>query len=191
MHRRTTPISRSGRSACTGPSMEPSALPESPVGRRSYGVRRGRWRDQRAFSLIETLVVCALISTLASISAGIYVSALKTARITRAIGDLHALDADIQAFHLRNNRYPTTLIEARPIVPNDPWGRPYVYTDLSQKGSKGKARKDGKLNPINADFDLFSVGEDGLTVGPLTAPKSKDDVIRAREGAFLGLASDF
>jgi general secretion pathway protein G len=171
--------------------MESPALPVAAPRRRSYVVRHRSWRDQRAFSLIETLVVCALISTLASISAGIYVSALKTARITRAIGDLHALDADIQAFHLRNNRYPTTLTEARPLVPKDPWGRPYVYTDLSQKGSKGAARKDGKLNPINADFDLFSVGEDGLSVGPLTAPKSKDDVIRAREGAFLGLAADF
>jgi len=171
--------------------MEPSALPESPVGRRSYVVRPGRWRDQRAFSLIETLLVCALLSTLASISAGIYVAALKTARITRAIGDLHALDIDIREFHLRHDRYPTTLTEARPIVPNDPWGRPYVYTDLSQKGGKGKARKDGKLNPINSDFDLYSVGEDGLTTTPLKPPQSRDDVIRARDGAFLGLASDF
>jgi len=171
--------------------MEPSALPVSPVGRRSYVVRRRRWRDPRAFSLIETLIVCALISTLASISAGIYVSALKTARITRAIGDLHALDIDVRAFHLRNNRYPTTLTEARPIVPNDPWGRPYVYTDLSGKGGKGKARKDGKLNPINSDFDLYSIGEDGKTTTPLRAPQSRDDVIRARDGAFLGLAAEF
>ena len=76
-------------------------------------------------------------------------------------------------------------------MPNDPWGRPYVYTDLSQKGSKGNARKDGKLNPINSDFDLFSVGEDGLTTAPLKPPQSRDDVIRARDGAFLGLAADF
>jgi general secretion pathway protein G len=145
----------------------------------------------RAFSLVETLIVCALISTLASIAAGIYVNALKTARVTRAIGDLHALDADINAFRLRNNRYPTTLTEARPLVPNDPWRRPYVYTDLSQRGSRGRARKDGRLNPINADFDLYSLGADGVTATPLTSPMSKDDVIRARDGAFLGLAADF
>ncbi len=164
-------------------------MPVAPIERRSPRARR--WRDPRAFSLVETLVVCALISVLASLSAGIYVSALKTARVARAIGDLHALDADVNAFHLRNNRYPTTLVEARPIVPNDPWGQPYVYTDLSQRGSRGRARKDGRLNPINADFDLYSVGEDGRTATPLTAPQSKDDVIRAREGAFLGLAADF
>jgi general secretion pathway protein G len=166
-------------------------LPVARFGCRSRAVRHRGWRDQRAFSLIETLIVCALLSTLASLSAGVYLTALKTARVTRAIGDLHALDVDIRTFRLQNNRYPTTLSEARPIVPNDPWGRPYVYTDLSQRGSRGRARKDGRLNPINSDFDLYSVGEDGLTMTPLTAPTSKDDVIRARDGAFLGLAADF
>lgn len=150
-----------------------------------------RWRDPRAFSLVETLVVCALLSTLASIAAGIYVSALKTARVARAVADLHAIGLDVQQFHLSHGRYPRTLGEARPIVPNDPWGRPYVYTDLSQRGSRGRARKDGRLNPINSDFDLYSAGEDGRTTTPLTAPMSKDDVIRARDGAFLGLAADF
>ena len=150
-----------------------------------------RCRDPRAFSLVEMLVVCALVSTLSALGAAVYVEALKTARVTRAIGDLHALDIDVRAFHLRNNRYPTTLTEARPIVPNDPWGRPYVYTDLLGKGGKGKARKDGKLNPINSDFDLYSIGEDGKTTTPLRAPQSRDDVIRARDGAFLGLAAEF
>jgi hypothetical protein len=63
-----------------------------PWGRSRVG-RRRCWRDQHAFSLIETLLVCARLPTLASRSAAIYVSALKTARITRAIGDLHALGA--------------------------------------------------------------------------------------------------
>jgi len=159
--------------------------------RRPRLARPGRLADQRAFSLVETLVVCGLIATLASLSAGIYVNALKRARITRAIGDLRALDTDIRAFHTRFNRYPTTLAEARMPVPMDPWGSPYVYTDLTERSSRGRARKDGRLNPINADFDLYSVGEDRRTSTPLTAANSKDDVIRAREGAFLGLASEF
>ena len=165
-------------------------MPETRSGCRALSSRH-RLRDPRAFSLVETLVVCALLSTLSALGAAVYVNALKTARVTRAIGDLHALDVDVRAFHLRTNRYPTTLNEARPIVPNDPWGRPYVYTDLSGKGGKGKARKDGKLNPINSDFDLYSIGEDGRTTTPLRAPQSKDDVIRARDGAFLGLAAEF
>ena len=135
--------------------------------------------------------MCALIGTLSAMASTVGIAALKRARITRAIGDLRTLDTDIRAYEVRNHKYPLTLADVRPIVPNDPWGRPYVYTDVSQKGSKGKARKDHKLNPINADFDLYSVGEDGETSTPLTAAKSRDDVVRGREGAFLGLASEF
>jgi general secretion pathway protein G len=153
--------------------------------------RSRRWRDPHAFSLVETLVVCALLSTLASLAAGIYVSALKTARVARAVGDMHAIGLDVQQYYIEHGRYPARLVDARPFVPNDPWGRPYVYTDLSQKGSRSKARKDGRLNPINSDFDLYSAGADGRTTTPLTAPTSKDDIIRARDGAFLGLAADF
>jgi general secretion pathway protein G len=147
--------------------------------------------DPSAFSLVETLVVCALISTLASIGTGVYLSALEKARVTRAIGDLHAIDVDIRAYHVTTQRYPATLADVRRPLPIDPWGNPYVYTDLSAPGSRGRARKDGRLNPINGDFDLNSIGKDGRTATPLTAPMSRDDVIRARDGAFLGLAIDF
>jgi general secretion pathway protein G len=153
--------------------------------------RQGFWRDETAFSLVETLVVCALISTLASMGTGIYLSALEKARVTRAIGDIHALDVEIGSFAVTKNRNPATLVELGRPIPIDPWGRAYVYTDLSQRGSRGRARKDGRLNPINSDFDLYSMGKDGRTTTPLSAPMSKDDVIRARDGAFLGLASEF
>jgi general secretion pathway protein G len=137
------------------------------------------------------VIVCALVFTLASLAGATLVVALETARVTRAIGDLRSIDVDIRAFHVRSRRYPRTLDEARRPVPIDPWGRPYVYTDLSQRGSRGRARKDGRLNPINSDFDLYSVGKDGRSATPLTAPMSQDDVIRARDGAFLGLGRDF
>lgn len=136
-------------------------------------------------------MVCALIGTLSALAGTVGIQALKRARITRAIGDLRALDTDIRAYEVRYHKYPATLSDARSVVPKDPWGRPYVYTDLSQKGSKGKARKDHKLNPINNDFDLYSVGEDGATSTPLTAAKSKDDIVRGRDGAYLGPASEF
>jgi len=55
----------------------------------------------------------------------------------------------------------------------------------------GRARKDRFLVPINSDFDLYSMGRDGESVPPLAAPKSRDDVVRAANGAFVGLASKF
>ena len=57
--------------------------------------------------------------------------------------------------------------------------------------SKGKPRKDRFLHPINSDYDLYSMGKDGESVEPLTAKKSHDDVIRANDGGFVGLAAEF
>ena len=58
-------------------------------------------------------------------------------------------------------------------------------------GSKGKPRKERFLHPINSDYDLYSMGKDGESVEPLTAKKSHDDVIRANDGSFVGLAVEF
>ncbi len=55
----------------------------------------------------------------------------------------------------------------------------------------GKPRKDHFLHPINSDFDIYSMGRDGDTVAPLTAKKSHDDIIRANDGGFYGLAANF
>ena len=74
----------------------------------------------------------------------------------------------------------------------DPWGNQYQYLNIRAAGpGKGPFRKDGKLNPLNSDFDLFSVGKDGDSVGSLAAKKSRDDVVRAKNGAFVGLAEDY
>jgi general secretion pathway protein G len=50
------------------------------------------------------------------------------------------------------------------------------------------ARKDRFLVPINSDFDLYSMGADGESMPPLQNPKSRDDVIRAGNGAYIGIA---
>jgi general secretion pathway protein G len=52
-------------------------------------------------------------------------------------------------------------------------------------------RKDRFLVPINTFFDLYSMGKDGQSVSPLTAQASRDDVIWANDGAFIGRASDY
>ncbi len=40
--------------------------------------------------------------------------------------------------------------------------------------------------PINSDYDLYSKGPDGASQGPLTAKASRDDIIRANNGRFIG-----
>lgn len=55
----------------------------------------------------------------------------------------------------------------------------------------GSVRKDRFQVPINSDFDLYSMGPDGKSQGPLSAKASRDDVIRANDGAFIGIAAEF
>ena len=52
-------------------------------------------------------------------------------------------------------------------------------------------RKDGALNPLNSDFDLYSMGEDGESQAPLNAALARDDIVRANNGAFVGRAKDY
>ena len=57
--------------------------------------------------------------------------------------------------------------------------------------SVGKKRKDKSLHPLNSDYDLYSMGPDGRSVSPLTAKASRDDIIRANNGGFIGVAEDY
>ena len=66
-----------------------------------------------------------------------------------------------------------------------------AYAANSGNGPPARPRMDRFLHPINSDYDLYSMGKDGETVLPLTARKSHDDVIRANDGSFVGLAVEF
>ena len=45
--------------------------------------------------------------------------------------------------------------------------------------------------PINSTYDLYSMGADGRTALALTASYSLDDVVRANDGSYIGLASSY
>ena len=63
--------------------------------------------------------------------------------------------------------------------------------DKDDKSIKGKPRKDHQMHPINCDYDLYSVGKDGKSEAPLTAKVSQDDIIRANNGGYVGLVSNY
>ena len=44
---------------------------------------------------------------------------------------------------------------------------------------------------MNSDYDLYSVGKDGASSPPIMAKPSQDDVIRASNGSYVGLAANF
>ena len=109
----------------------------------------------------------------------------------QAMADIYSIDTKIAAYELINNgRSPDSLAEIGMDGLLDPWGNPYQYLNLSNMKGKGMARKDHSLVPINSDYDLYSMGKDGKSVSPLTAKVSRDDIVRANNGRFVGKASD-
>lgn len=144
------------------------------------------------FSLLELMLTVALISLLMSIAIPGYTSYVDRARVGKSIADLGAICLDIDKFRLSNNgELPDSLADADADGRTDPWGNSYEYKVLEGVNGNGGARKDKNLNPINSDYDLYSKGKDGLTVSSLVPKKSHDDVIRATNGNYFGLAEDF
>ncbi|ABF40180.1 methylation [Candidatus Koribacter versatilis Ellin345] len=148
-------------------------------------------RKQQGFTLIELVVVVAIILTIAAIAIPNFMQAVRQARIARAVGDIRAIVNDIQAYNVTYDKYPDTLDDIGRSDTKDPWGDPYQYLNFADTKGKGKQRKDRFLVPINSYFDLYSMGEDKLSVPPLTAKQSQDDIIYASDGSFVGLASDY
>ncbi len=142
---------------------------------------------------MELLVVLVVVTLLLTLAVPAYNGYTQRARVTKAIGDIASLGLEIEQFRLKNNgRIPLTLDELGANIPLDPWDQPYEYLNIVAAGpGKGGLRKDGKLNPLNTDFDLYSIGRDGETAGPLSAKASRDDIVRANNGAFIGLGEDY
>ena len=75
----------------------------------------------------------------------------------------------------------------------DAWGRPYQYLRIdgsTTPGINGTRRRDKNANPVNSDYDLYSMGRDGKTTPQFTAKNARDDIVRASDGKYFGLAED-
>jgi general secretion pathway protein G len=139
---------------------------------------------------MELMVVMAMLVTLAAMGIPAYTKYRENARIVQAISDLHTLEHDILIQEGYSGKLPASLDEVGKSNFRDPWGRPYVYLNISL-ASNGDIRKDQHLNPLNTDFDLYSVGKDGKTKPQINNQDSLDDVVRTLNGAYIGLASEF
>ncbi len=131
--------------------------------RKILGARGG-------FTLIEMIVVLAIIGVLALIIVPNVIGRPDQARVTVAKTDLRTISAALKIYRLDNGDYPTTeqglaALVSRPTVPPepinwssdgylpavpvDPWGNPYSY------------RSPG----VSGRFDLSSLGKDGQPGG--------------------------
>ncbi len=102
------------------------------------------------------------------------------------------LGREITAYKTGNGTYPNGLDDIGQGGLLDPWGNPYEYLNIVDANPpRGKMRKDRFHVPVNSDYDLFSRGKDGQTRKPFQNPKSRDDIVRANDGEYVGPAEYF
>lgn len=132
-----------------------------------FHLRRAR---TRGFTLIEVMVVIAILAILAALIVPNVMSRPDEARVVAAKQDIAALTQALKLYRLDTKRYPTTeqglqALVAKPSqapvpenwktggyvekLPRDPWGKPYQF-----------------LNPgLHGEIDVFSYGADGVPGG--------------------------
>ena len=124
-------------------------------------------RRYAGFTLLELLVVIVIIGLLAGYVAPRYFSQVGKSEIQVAKAQLDSLEKALDQYRLDMRRYPSAeeglaALVAKPAsagnwagpylkkaLPNDPWGRSYVYRVPGQKG----------------EFELISYGRDGKPGG--------------------------
>lgn len=171
----------------------PAERLKEPEARDSAPRRIGRARGSFGFTLVEVMLVILILGLLSAIAVPNLLRVLADVRVKRAMADLRTLESEIALYTADHGHLPDALGDLDQGRMLDPWGNPYQYLRIAgvTKPQRGKWRKDQYLVPLNSDYDLYSMGPDGQSKPPLTAAASRDDIVRAGNGSFVGVATDY
>jgi general secretion pathway protein G len=149
------------------------------------------------------------VLTLTAIAVPLTTEYIHQANVARTITEIRTLEKEIFLFELEWGCYPgggcrqSVMLESMQEIGRDnfldPWGTPYQYRNLAQGplvGAKQKpqaCRKDKSFNPLNYDFDLYSVGPDRVVPSKkqITVGDGADDIVRAANGRYVGEGAKF
>ncbi len=152
--------------------------------------------SQKAMTLIELMLVIAVLGVIVTIAIPSYQNYIDKTNNALAVSQIVTIQSVIERYYLQNQRYPDKLDDIAGSLPDngvDPWGNNYIYLNIADDWpqSRGPSRKDRNINPINTQYDIYSMGKDGQTQKQVSQKPSLDDIILARDGRFIGLAADF
>jgi len=145
----------------------------------------------QGLTLIELVFMMAIVAVVSAIAVISYSGYTVASKNSKAIEQITVMSISIDDFLVDYGRFPDSLNEVGLDSLEDPWGNPYQYLNIQANPGNGGVRKDHNLVPLNSDYDLYSMGPDGSSVSPLTAAASRDDIVRANDGRFVGLATDY
>lgn len=124
-------------------------------------------RNQRGFTLIEVMIVVAILGVLATLVVVNIGGAQDTANINATKSNLQAVSQALDLFKLDNYRYPTTDQGLEALV-----DKPDNARNWPDGGYLKKMPKDGWENEFvyispgtDGPYDLFSLGADGVEGG--------------------------